>query len=596
METTTKSTLKGGEFVIKESSYQDIFIPEDFTEEQKMIAQSCHDFLAAEVWPNLDRIDNKEDGLMVKILDKAAELGILGLTIPESYGGFEKDFVTGMLSTESVGAGNSFAVSVAAHTGIGTLPILYYGNEEQKKKYLPKLATGEYKASYCLTEPGSGSDANSGKTHAKLTADGKSYLINGQKMWITNAGFADVFIVFAKIDDDKNLSAFIVEKTFGGITINAEEHKMGIKGSSTCQIFFNDCKVPVENLLSERGNGFKIAVNILNVGRIKLAAAALGGSKAIITHAVEYANQRIQFGHPIGTYGAIQHKLGEQAIMAFACESALYRATRNIEDAINSLAEGGMDKTQAVLKGTEQFAVEAAIMKIFGSEALDFIVDEGVQIYGGMGYSADAPMERAYRDARINRIFEGTNEINRMLILDMMVKRALKGELDLMGPAQKVAGELMSIPDMGEADDTLFAKEKGYLRNFKKACLMVAGAAVQKLMTQLQTEQEIVMNIADMLIEVYVGESLQLRAEKLVNMKGEAASAIELDMMRTWLSDSAERIHKSGRDAIFAFAEGDEQRVMMSGLKRFTKTDSFNTKNARRRIAAKMLAENKYCF
>jgi hypothetical protein len=354
--------------------------------------------------------------------------------------------------------------------------------------------------------------------------------------------------------------------------------------------------VPVENLLSERGNGFKIAVNILNVGRILLAAAALGGSKAIITHAVEYANQRIQFGHPIGTYGAIQHKLGEQAIMAFACESALYRATRNIEDAINSLAEGGMDKTQAVLKGTEQFAVEAAIMKIFGSEALDFIVDEGVQIYGGMGYSADAPMERAYRDARINRIFEGTNEINRMLILDMMVKRALKGELDLMGPAQKVAGELMSIPDMGEADDTLFAKEKGYLRNFKKACLMVAGAAVQKLMTQLQTEQEIVMNIADMLIEVYVGESLQLRAEKLVNMKGEAASAIELDMMRTWLSDSAERIHKSGRDAIFAFAEGDEQRVMMSGLKRFTKTDSFNTKNARRRIAAKMLAENKYCF
>ncbi len=591
-----KTTLKGGEFIVKESSWQDIFTPEDFTEEQKMIAQSCHDFIAQEVWPVLDRLDDKEEGLMVKILEKAAELGILGLNIPEQYGGFEKDFVTGMLSTESVGAGNSFAVTVAAHTGIGTLPILYYGNEEQKKKYLPKLASGDWKASYCLTEPGAGSDANSGKTHAKLDTDSKHYLINGQKMWITNAGFADIFIVFAKIDDDKNLSAFIVEKVFGGITLNPEEHKMGIKGSSTRQIFFNDCKVPVENLLSERGHGFKIAVNILNVGRIKLAAAALGGSKVIITHAVEYANQRNQFGHPIGTYGAIQHKLGEQAILAYACETALYRATRNIEDAIAGLAESGMDKTQAVLKGTEQFAVEAAIMKIFGSEALDYIVDEGVQIYGGMGYSAEGPMERAYRDSRINRIFEGTNEINRMLILDMMVKRALKGELDLMGPAQKVAEELMSIPDMGSEDDALFAKEKGYLRNFKKAALMVAGAAVRKLMTQLQNEQEIVMNIADMLIEIYVGESLLLRAEKLANTKGEQESALQLDILRTWLSDSAERLNKSGRDAIYAFAEGDEQRIMLSGLKRFTKTDPFNTKEARRRIANKMLSENKYCF
>jgi len=596
METSTKSTLKGGEFLIKESSFQDIFIPEEFTEEQKMIAQSCHDFLAQEVWPAMDRIDNKEEGLMVKLLDKAAELGLLGLGIPEQYGGFEKDFVTGMLSTESIGAGYSFAVSVAAHTGIGTLPILYYGNEAQKSKYLPKLASGEWKACYCLTEPSAGSDANSGKTTAKLASDGKNYLINGQKMWITNSGFADVFIVFAKIDDDKNLSAFIVEKSFGGITLNPEEHKMGIKGSSTRQIFFNDCKVPVTNLLSERGNGFKIAVNILNVGRIKLAAAALGGAKEVIRHGVEYANQRNQFGHPIGTYGAIQHKLGEQAILAFACESALYRATRSIEDAINSLAEQGMEKGQAILKGTEQFAVEAAIMKIFGSETLDFIVDEGVQIYGGMGYSAEAPMERAYRDSRINRIFEGTNEINRMLILDMMIKRALKGELDLMGPAQKVAGELMSIPDMGGDDNTLFAKEKGYLSNFKKACLMVAGAAVRKLMTQLQTEQEIVMNVADMLMEVYVGESLQLRVEKLVSMKGEQECAVQLDMLRVWLSDSAERIHKAGRDAIYAFAEGDEQRVMLSGIKRFIKTDPFNTKNGRRRIAAKMLAENKYCF
>lgn len=592
----TKTPLKGGEFLVKETAYEDIFTPEQWSEEQRMIAQTCHDFLAQEVWPIMDRLDNKEEGLMEKVLDKAAELGLLGLNIPEQYGGFEKDFLTGMLSTEAIGAGNSFAVSVAAHTGIGTLPILYYGNDAQKAKYLPKLATGEWKACYCLTEPGAGSDANSGKTKAVLSADGKHYVINGQKMWITNSGFAHVFIVFAKIDDDKNLSAFIVEKDFGGVTLNPEEHKMGIKGSSTRQVFFNDCKVPVENLLSERQNGFKIAVNILNVGRIKLAAAALGGAKQIINHSVEYANQRVQFNHPIGTYGAIQHKMAEQAILAFACETALYRASQNIEDAINGLIEGGMAKDQAILKGVEQFAVEAAIMKVFGSEVLDFIADEGVQIYGGMGYSADAPMERAYRDSRINRIFEGTNEINRLLTVDMMIRRAMKGEIDLLGPATKIAGELMSIPDFGSPDTALFATEKKYIKNFKKAALMVAGSAVQKLMTNLSSEQEIVMNIADMLIDVYVGESLQLRVEKLVSVKGEEACALHLDMLRTWLADSAERIHKAGKDAICSFAEGDEQRIMLSGLKRFTKTDPYNTKNARRRIAAKMSAENKYCF
>jgi alkylation response protein AidB-like acyl-CoA dehydrogenase len=596
MTTAVKTPLKGGEFLVKETAFEDIFTPEQWSEEQRMIAQTCHDFLAQEVWPIMDRLDNKEEGLMEKVLDKAAELGLLGLNIPEQYGGFEKDFLTGMLSTEAIGAGNSFAVSVAAHTGIGTLPILYYGNNAQKAKYLPKLATGEWKACYCLTEPGAGSDANSGKTKAVLTADGKHYAINGQKMWITNSGFADVFIVFAKIDDDKNLSAFIVEKDFGGVTLNPEEHKMGIKGSSTRQVFFSDCKVPVENLLSERQNGFKIAVNILNVGRIKLAAAALGGAKQIINHAVEYANQRVQFNHPIGTYGAIQHKMAEQAILAFACETALYRASQNIEDAINGLIEGGMAKDQAILKGVEQFAVEAAIMKVFGSEVLDFIADEGVQIYGGMGYSADAPMERAYRDSRINRIFEGTNEINRLLTVDMMIRRAMKGEIDLLGPATKIAGELMSIPDFGSPDTALFATEKKYIKNFKKAALMVAGSAVQKLMTNLSSEQEIVMNIADMLIEVYVGESLQLRVEKLVSTQGEEACALHLDMLRTWLADSAERIHKAGKDAICSFAEGDEQRIMLSGLKRFTKTDPFNTKNARRRIAAKMSAENKYCF
>jgi len=592
----TKTSLKGGEFLIKETSYQDVFIPEEWTEEQRMIAQTCHDFIAQEVWPILDRIDNKEEGLMEKILDKAAELGLLGLNIPEQYGGFEKDFLTGMLSTEAIGSGHSFAVAISAHTGIGTLPILYYGNEAQKAKYLPKLASGEWKACYCLTEPGSGSDANSGKTKAVLSPDGKHYLINGQKMWITNGGFANIMIVFAKIDNDKNLSAFIVEKDFGGITLNPEEHKMGIKGSSTRQIFFNDCKVPVENLLSERENGFKIAVNILNIGRIKLAAAALGASKSVISKDVEYAGQRVQFGQPIGKYGAIQHKMAEQAIRSFACESALYRVSRNIEDAIENLQEGGMEKGKAILKGIEQFAVEAAIMKVFGSEVLNYVVDEGVQIYGGMGFSSDAPMERSYRDARINRIFEGTNEINRMLTVDMMIRRAMKGELDLMGPATKIAGELMSIPDFGEPDTALFAAEKKYIKNFKKAALMVAGSAVQKLMMGLSSEQEIVMNIADMLIETYVSESLQLRVEKLVSMKGEAECALLIDIMRTWLFDSADRINKAGKDAITSFAEGDEQRIMLSGLKRFTKTDAFNTKNARRRIADKMLAEGKYCF
>ncbi len=589
------TTLKGGEFLIKESSCKDIFIPEEFNEEQREIANMCHDFLVKEVFPNMERIDNKEEGLMVKILEKAGELGILGINVPEQFGGFEKDFLTGMLSTESVGAGNSFAVTVAAHTGIGTLPILYYGNEEQKAKYLPKLASGEWKACYCLTEPNAGSDANSGKTKATLTPDGKNYVINGQKMWITNSGFADIFIVFAKIDNDKNLSAFIVEKNFGGIKVNAEEHKMGIKGSSTCQVFFNNCMVPAGNMLSAREDGFKIAVNILNVGRIKLAAAALGGAKATVTHSVQYAGQRVQFGHPIGSYGAIQHKLAQQSLLIFACESALYRASHNIEEAIDSLAAQGMDKGKAILKGIEQFAVEAAIMKVFGSEVLNYVVDEGVQIYGGMGYSADAPMERAYRDSRINRIFEGTNEINRLLTVDMMLKRALKGELDLMGPAQKVAGELMSIPDMTGSDEP-FAQEKKYLRNFKKAVLMVAGSAVQKLMNKLQTEQEIIMNIADMLIEVYVGESLQLRVEKLAGMKDEKECALVTDMLRVWLDESAERIHKAGKEAISAFAEGDELRIMLSGLKRFTKTEPFNAKDARRRIAGKLLQENKYCF
>jgi alkylation response protein AidB-like acyl-CoA dehydrogenase len=596
METTTKAAIKGGEFLIRETEANDIFIPEEWNEEQRMIAQSCRDFITQEIFPILDRIDAQEEGLTVKLLDKAAELGLLGLSVPESLGGFEKDFVTGMLATEVLGAAHSFAVSISAHTGIGTLPILYYGNDAQKKKYIPKLASGEWKASYCLTEPGAGSDANSGKTKAVLTPDGKHYILNGQKMWITNGGFADIFTVFAKIDNDENLSAFIVEKGFGGITLNPEEHKMGIKGSSTRQVFFTDCKVPVENLLSDRQNGFKIAVNILNLGRIKLGAAALGASKEVSTKSINYANERQQFGRPIAKYGAIRYKLAEQAIRIYAVEAALYRCTQNVEDAIEALSAGGMEHGKAILKGVEQFAAEAAILKVAGSEVLDYCVDEGVQVYGGMGYSADAPMERAYRDSRINRIFEGTNEINRLLTVDMLLKRAMKGELDLMGPATKVAGELMSVPDFGSDDSAPFAAEKRYMANFKKAALMVAGSAVQKLMMELAKEQEVLMNIADMLIDIYVTESLMLRVEKLAHIRGEEACKEQIDMMRIYLNDAADRIHKNGKEAINSFSEGDEQRMMLMGLKRFTKTDPFNSKEARRRVAAKLVSENKYCF
>ncbi|MFH1004056.1 MAG: acyl-CoA dehydrogenase family protein [Bacteroidota bacterium] len=590
------TTFKGGEFLIRETNAQDIFIPEQWNEEQLMIAQSCADFLAKEILPNLDRIDAQEEGLTVKLLDKAAELGLLGLNIPEEYGGFEKDFVTGMLATEILGTGHSFAVSISANTGIGTLPILYYGNEEQKKKYLPKLASGEWKTSYCLTEPNSGSDANSGKTKAVLSVDGKYYLLNGQKMWITNGGFAYIFIVFAKIDNDENLSAFIVEKSFEGITLNPEEHKMGIKGSSTRQIFFDNCKVPVENLLSERQNGFKIALNILNIGRAKLAAAAIGAAKKVSEKSIQYANERNQFGRPIAKYGAIRYKLAEQAIRIYAVESSVYRASQNIEDAINAFTSDGMKHEKAILKGVEQFAPEAAILKVAGSEVLDYVVDEGVQIYGGMGYSADAPMERSYRDSRINRIFEGTNEINRLLIVDMLLKRAMKGELDLMGPATKIARELMSIPDFSSEEETLFSCEKKYIKNFKKAILMVAGSAVQKLMKELAKEQEVLMNIADMLIDLYVAESVQLRVEKLVSMKNEENCKEQIDIMRVYINDAADRINKNGKEAINSFAQGDEQRMMLMGLKRFTKTEPLNTKEARRRIAAKLISENKYCY
>jgi alkylation response protein AidB-like acyl-CoA dehydrogenase len=595
---TSTQAIKGGEFLIREISADEIFIPEEFNEEQRMIHQQCKDFLTKEVYPRLDEIDAMKDPkLMPSILDKAGELGLLGTSVPTDLGGFGMDFNTTMLVAEVIGGGHSVAVALSAHTGIGTLPILYYGNEAQKKKYIPKLATGEWKAAYCLTEPDSGSDANSGKTKAVLSPDGKHYVINGQKMWITNGGFADIYVVFAKIDNDKNLSAFIVEKSFGGITMNEEEKKMGIKGSSTRQIFFNDCKVPVENLLSERENGFKIAVNILNVGRIKLGVAAVGGSKATISKAVKYSNERKQFGVSISSFGAIKHKIAEMATKVFASEAAHYRAGQNIDDAYNALVAGGTDSAKARLKSLEEFAIECAILKVHGSEVLDFTVDEGVQIYGGMGFSAEGPMDRAYRDARINRIFEGTNEINRLLTIDMLMKRAMKGSIDLMNPAMAVQKELMAIPDFGAEEDTaLFAKEKKALRNLKKAGLMVAGAAVQKFMMKLSDEQEILMNLADMLIEVYVAESTLLRVEKLIKLRGEKDAIIQKEMAILYLHSAMEKAALAGKHAIYAFAEGDEQRLMLLGLKRFTKIDPYNLKEARRRVANYIIEKGEYPF
>lgn len=594
MESSNPNPIKGGEFLIRKTSPSEIFIPEEWNEEQRMIAQMCDDFIFQEIWPNIERIDKMEEGLMVQLLDKAGELGLLGMSVPEELGGMGMDFKTSLLSTERLGKGYSFSVAYGAHTGIGTLPILYYGNEEQKAKYIPKLATGEWKAAYCLTEPGSGSDANSGKTKAVLSEDGKDYILNGQKMWITNGGFADLMTVFAKIDDDKNLTAFIVEAKSEGISLNPEEKKMGIKGSSTRQVFFNNVKVPVENMLSERENGFKIAINILNIGRIKLAAGVLGGAKATINDAIKYANEREQFGRPISKYGAIRYKIAEQAIRTYVLESATYRAGQNIDDAIAALIAGGMPKNQATLKGIEQFAAECAMLKVCGSECLDYVVDEAVQIYGGMGYSAESPVERAYRDSRINRIFEGTNEINRMLTVDMILRRAMKGELDLMGPAMKVAGELMSIPEMGDAPDGVFGHEHKYLENFKKVILMVAGSAVQKLMQTMAKEQEVLSNIADMVIWTYEAESVLLRVEKLIAHKGEAACELQIAIVKTYFYDTADRINKAGKDALNSFAEGDELKMMLMGLKRFTKTEPFNPKTSRQLIAQALINENRY--
>ncbi len=594
-EVQKAEVLKGGEWLIKESSSEDIFIPDEFTEEQKMIRDLCDQFLDKEIYPILDRIDSLEPGLMKGLLQKTGEQGLLSTSFPEEYGGLGKDFVTSTIVNEYLGAGHSFSVAIAAHTGIGTLPILYFGTPEQKQKYIPKLISGEWAGAYGLTEPNSGSDALGARTTAKLSDDGKYYLLNGQKCWITNGGFADIYTVFAKVDGDK-FTGFLVERGTEGFTQGPEEQKMGIKGSSTVQLYFQDCKVPVENLLGEIGKGHKIAFNILNIGRLKLAAAAIGGSKRACTESVKYATTREQFKQPISNFGAIKYKLAEMAVRIFSGESALYRTAHWIDLKEQALLEEGSPFNEALLGGAEEYAIECAMLKVYGSEVLDYVVDEGVQIHGGNGFSAEYNISRAYRDSRINRIYEGTNEINRLLTLDMTLKRAMKNRLNLMGPAMEVQKELMSIPEFGEQEEGLFTRELKLVANLKKAILMTAGAAVQKLMAKIDTEQEILMNLADMAIETFHAESTLLRVMKLTEQRGGSALAGYHELMQINLYDAADKVYKFGKDAVNSFAAGDELRMILMGLKRFTRSEPFNVKEARRKVADKMIEEGRYCW
>lgn len=599
-DTLVKSdVLKGGEFLIKDTpSVAQTFIPEEINEEQRMIRDMVRDFLTNEILPNLDRIEVQEEGLAVSLLEKMADLGLLGSHMPEAYGGMELDTNTNTLICDVFGPAGAFTVSYAAHTGIGMLPILYFGTEKQKEQYLPGLINGQLKASYCLTEPSSGSDALAAKTRADLSEDGKHYLLNGQKMWISNAGFADLFIVFAQVEGDK-FTGFIVERGLEGLTLGAEEKKLGIKGSSTRQVFFENVKVPKENVLGEIGKGHLIAFNALNVGRFKLCALCIGGAKKSSTTAVQYANERIQFKQPIANFGAIKHKLAEQAIRIFGAESALYRTSHLMQEKNKALIDSGMSFAEAKLQAAEEYAIECALLKVSGSEVLDYVVDETLQVHGGMGYSEEGTAARAFRDARINRIYEGTNEINRMLSIDMLFRRAMKGALDIVSPAWAVQKELSSMPSMDKPEGA-YGEEKKAVADFKKAVLMTAGAAAKMQMDgelNLKAEQEIVMSIADMLLDTFVAESMLMRVEKLASLDSrEQPQEVYEAMLRVFLTDATARLHKNGTDALVSFAEGDLLRTMLMGLKRFTKYTPVNVKAARRLIADRMIEANEYCF
>lgn len=602
METIEKNVLRGGQFLVKESNCEDIFTPEDFSEEQIMMREAVKEFNEREIIAHKARFEAKDYKLTEEVMKKAGELGFLGVAVPEEYGGMGMGFVSTMLTCDYISSGTgSFSTAFGAHTGIGTMPITLYGTEEQKQKYVPKLASGEWMGSYCLTEPGAGSDANSGKTIAELSTDGKCYKINGQKMWISNAGFCNLMIVFARIENDKNITGFIVEydkANPNGITLGEEEHKLGIRASSTRQVFFNDTIVPAENMLSERGGGFKIAVNALNVGRIKLAAACLDSQRRVIDYALKYALERKQFKTPIADFGAIKAKLAEMATNSYAGESASYRAAKDIEDRINLRIASGNSHQEAELKGVEEYAIECSILKVTVSEDVQNCADEGIQIFGGMGFSEETPMEAAWRDARIARIYEGTNEINRMLSVGMLIKKAMKGHVDLLGPATAVADELMGIPSFETPDySELFAEEKEMIAKLKKVFLMVAGSAIQKYGPDLEQHQQLLLAAADILNEIYMAESTLLRTEKNAKRFGQKEQEAQIAMAKLYLYNAVEIIAKNGKEAIISFAEGDEQRMLLMGLKRFTKYQNYpNVIALRDLIAEKLKSEGKYCF
>lgn len=587
-------TVRGSAFLIEETALDSVFIPEEFTEEQRMMADSTTDFVDREVWPNKHRFEAHDYDFTLELMKKAGDLGLLGIVVPEAYGGLGMGFNTAMLVCDRIsGASGSLSTAYGAHTGIGILPILLYGNEEQKSTFLPKLSSGEWIGAYCLTEPGAGSDANSGKTRAVPVEGGSEYAITGQKMWISNAGYADLFIVFAKIEDDRNLTAFIVERGNPGLSLGEEEHKMGIRASSTRQVFFNNCRVAANRMLGERNGGFKIAVNALNAGRIKLAAACLDADRRILKASSVYALQRQQFGQPIAEFGAIRQKIAHMAVLHFASESATYRAGQDIENAIARLEASGMEPQLAKLKGLEEFAVECALLKVLASEASSWIADQGVQIFGGMGYSADAPMDSAYRDVRIARIYEGTNEINRMLAVGMLLKKALKGELDLMGPAMKVGSELLELPSFEGPDaEQLLSEEFESLVNLKKLFLMVSGKAVEKFGAEVEEEQEVLMAAADVLIQIYALESALARALKIAAREKGPKADQALDLARLYRYEAVEKAAQSAKEAIASFAEGDEQRLLLMGLKRFTKIRNMpNIKNLRRTVSERIYKE-----
>ena len=591
----TKEILKGGEFIVRDVEFDEVFIPEEFDEEQIMIAQTCQDFIDTEVIPNLEKIDKQEDNIMRSLLEKAGELGLLGISIPEEYDGFEQTFITSQLASEKIGAGYSFAVAYSCHTGIGSMPILYYGNGDQREKYLPKLASGEWIGAYCLTEPGAGSDANSGTTKAVPSEDGQHYILNGQKMWITNGGFADVFTVFAKIENDRVLSAFIVEKDYPGVSFNPEEKKMGIKGSSTRQIFFNDVKVPADNLLGQRGEGFRIALNILHMGRIKLGGNVLGAAKAAISQSVNYSNERKQFGSLISNFGSIKYKLAEQVIKVFCTESAVYRASKNVDQAVEENLTD-CTKEKAMISAYAQYAVEAAILKVYGSETLDYVVDEAVQIFGGMGYSAEMPVDRGYRDSRINRIFEGTNEINRILVVDTLLKRGAKKEFNLFEKAEDAFNNLKALSSQKVNTKDYFDRKKSFIKNFKKVALILIHLITEKYQRKLMFEQEILNDVSDILMNLYVAESTLLRVQKMEGLKGEDNMAEYKDILDVFVFDTAALIRKSAENVIYSIEDHEHTEDFISALENLTKVDGLNTKEARRRIANRLIEDNEYNY